>query len=94
MVRSGHPQNVVSLLPLEAAEDVLKGDVQGVAHVKAACHVGRRDDHGKGRILAVRVRRECALPVPEVAPALLDLSRFIPLAELDMTAHNPLLSYS
>ena len=48
MVGAGLPQDIPSAHPLEAAEDVLQGVVQRVAHVQRARHVGRRNHDGEG----------------------------------------------
>ena len=48
MVGAGLPQHVAAAHPLEAAEDVLQGVVERVAHMQRARHVRRRDHDGEG----------------------------------------------
>ena len=42
------PEHVAAAHALEAAQDVLQGVVEGVAHMQGARHVGRRDDDAEG----------------------------------------------
>ncbi len=56
MVGPRHPQHRLAAHAVIAREDVLQGDVERVADVQAARHVGRRDHHAEG--LRVRVARQ------------------------------------
>ncbi len=58
VVHAGQPQHLVALHPLAAAQRVHQRVVERVTHVQAAGHVGRRQDDGIARLVAVRVRAE------------------------------------
>ena len=47
MVRAGKPAGLIAIHALKANHDVLKGVVEGVAHVEPSGDVGGRDDDGK-----------------------------------------------
>jgi len=51
VVGAGLPQHVLAAHALEAAQDVLQGIVERMAHVQQAGHVGRRDDDAVGKRL-------------------------------------------
>jgi hypothetical protein len=51
VVGAGLPQHVLAAHALEAAQDVLQGVVERMAHVQRAGHVGRRDDDAVGKRL-------------------------------------------
>ena len=48
MIGAGLPQHVAAAHALEAAQNVLQGVVERVAHVQRARHVRRRDHDGEG----------------------------------------------
>ena len=48
VIRAWLPQRIAAPHALMADEDVLQGIVEGMAHVQASRHIGRRDDNGIG----------------------------------------------
>ena len=92
VVRAGDPQGGVALHPLEAGQDVLKGAVQGVAHVELACDIGGRHDDGKGLFLGIRVPVEAVVVLPHLVDAGLHLLGFIHLGQFFVHSDSPYLS--
>ena len=64
VVGAGHPEHVVALHAPVAAEDVLEGVVEGMAHVQDAGDVGRRDDDGVAAARALAPRRRTGRFLP------------------------------
>ena len=47
VVRTRHPEDIIAFQPPVAAQDVLHGVVEGVAHMQNPGDIGRGDDNGK-----------------------------------------------
>ena len=92
VVHAGQPQRGVALHPLETGQDILKGAVQGVAHMELAGDVGRGHDDGKGRLLGIRVAVEAVSIHPHLVDAALHLLRLIHLWQFFF--HTLLLLFS
>ena len=45
MIGAGLPQDIATPKPLETADDVLNGVVEGVPHMERSRHIGRRDNN-------------------------------------------------
>ena len=77
MVGAGHPQHVFALLAIEAAQNVLKRQVQGMAHMQDTGDIGRRDDDGIGLARTVGVRGESLVRFPMGFPFFFHIPRFV-----------------
>src|SRR5262249_4306628 len=75
VVHAGLPQDLVALHALAARQRVDDGVLEGVAQVQRAGDVGRRDDDGVRRLLALVVRREVTALHPALVQRPLYLSR-------------------
>jgi len=87
MVRSRHPHGVVALHPPVADHDVLKGVVEGMAHVQHARNIGRRNDDGKLRLVTAVDGVEKVVVLPVSIPLLFGRVRLENLAQLP-SAHE------
>ena len=81
MVGAGLPQHVEAAHPVETDERVLDRVVEGVAHMQAAGHVGRRQHDAVGRGGVIAFGRERARRFPLGVDAGLDLGGPIGLLE-------------
>ena len=68
VVGSGQPEHVEPVHAFIPGENILKGVVQGVAHVERAGHVRGRDDDGKRRAGGIFIGPEQVLLFPEGIP--------------------------
>jgi hypothetical protein len=80
VVAAGDPASVKTAHPGFSDENILYGLIQGMAHVKDASDVWRRDDHGKGRAF-VRAAVEISLAHPVFIPFIFGSGRNIVLAQ-------------
>jgi hypothetical protein len=78
------------LHPLPAAEDILKGIVEGVPHMESAGNVRRRDDDTVRFFLRDGCSAEVTFIFPFGVPSLLDFVGLIPLGKLSFR-HDSLL---
>ena len=90
MVGARHPEDVVALHPLPAAEDVLQGVVEGMPHVQGAGHVGGRDDDTVRFPAGSRSGTEIPLALPFGIPSLFYVMGFIPLGKFSLSHANNL----
>ena len=75
VVGAGEPEDFLAVHARLAAEDVLDGGVEDVAHVEHAGDVWRRNDNGMGRTFVADARRvsdKTLLVEPELVPLRLD----------------------
>ena len=91
MVDAGHPERVVALHPLVAAEHVLERRPAGVAHVERAGDVRRRDGEGVGLPSVARLFRSREEPrgLPELVPARLAFGGRVLLGHLVSRIAHP-----
>ena len=83
VIGAGLPQHVAAAHPLEAAEDVLQGVVEGVPHMQRARHVRRRD-HDRERPGIAPLRAPCierAAVLPEQGHAGFDIGGLVVLLD-------------
>ena len=66
VVRTGQPQGLISLHPLEANKNILQRGIHGVAHVQLPRDVGGRHHDGKRLFVRVRLRTEAAAVHPHL----------------------------
>jgi len=81
VVGARHPEDVVALHALPAAEDVLQGVVEGVSHVQGAGDVRGRNDDAVGFLVGGGGSAEVALALPFGIPSLLNVVRLIALGK-------------
>ena len=77
MVRSGLPQRIITLHPLEADQDILHSLVQGMAHVELSGNVRRRDHDGEGSFAVVHLGVKIILVQPALIDGILHTLRII-----------------
>ena len=84
MVGTRHPQDGVAGHPLPAAEDVLKGIVEGMPHVEYAGDIGGRNYNAVGFFIRRRhgVKKTSLLPL--AIPFILNSLRFIHLCQFSV----------
>ena len=83
MVGARLPQHIPAAHAFEAAQDVLDGVVEGMAHVQRARHVGWRDDDGVGLCVGAAAASEGAGFFPFVVKPGLDGRRVVMFVEHD-----------
>ncbi len=81
VVGAGHPEHPETPQPLVAAEGVLEGVVQGMAHVENARDVGRRNHDAVGGFVSAFVGVKQALFDPEVVPARFHVAGLVALGQ-------------
>ena len=83
VVGAGHPEDVVTLHPPPADQDVLQRVIERVAQVKCTGDVGRRDHDAIGRPVAGGIGVEIALLDPELIEAVLGVLGVVLLGEVE-----------
>ena len=84
VVHARHPKHLTALLAVKAAQDILNGEVQGVAHVQGPGDVGRRDDDGVGFarcVRAIQIGREGLVALPVGDPAGFHVLGLVPFGQ-------------
>src|SRR6185369_4640907 len=82
VVGTGHPENVVTLHPLPATEDILKSIIQRVTHVKGTGDVRGGDDNAVRFFLRGCRSSEIAFAFPLGVPPLFHIMGLITLGKL------------
>ncbi len=78
MVGSRDPAGIIAPHPLISHQDILENIIQGMAHMKGAGDIGRRDDYGKGLSLSIHFSMEVAPFHPVSIPLLFNFPWLIP----------------
>src|SRR6185369_10049221 len=82
VVGTGHPENIVTLHPLPATEDILESVIQRVTHVKGTGDVRGGDDNAVRFFLRGCCSSEIAFAFPLGVPSQLDIMGLITLGKL------------
>jgi hypothetical protein len=77
VVRSGLPEDIVAFHPPVPTEDVLKGIIQGMAHMERSGYIRRRDDNAERFLSRLRFSPEKIVLFPVFATMTFHFSRFI-----------------
>jgi hypothetical protein len=77
VVNTGKPEGIITLHFFKADKDILKGIIQGMAHVEGAGNIGRRDDDGVGLFALVYLPPKISLLFPIAIPFLFNFLRDI-----------------
>jgi hypothetical protein len=82
MVRTGHPEDVVTAHPLPAAEDVLQGIVQRMPHMEHSGNVGGGDDDAVGGLVTRGIGMKVPLLLPLPVTPFLNALRLVDFSQL------------
>ncbi len=85
MVHTRNPKDLVPFLPVVAAQNILQGEIQGMAHMQTAGDVRGRNDNGVRFSRSIRIRGEGFLLLPVVDPFLFNVLWFVSLGECGLT---------
>ena len=77
MVCSGHPECLIALHSLETYQDILKGIVKGMSHMKLSCDIWRRHYDRKRFLTAIYLRMEIFFLLPFVISSFLNIRRIV-----------------
>jgi hypothetical protein len=78
VIGSRNPEDVITIHPFIATENILERVIQGVADVERSRDIGRRNHHGEGSAISTR-RLEVTRLNPPGIPLLLNLSMRVSL---------------
>ena len=81
VVRTGLPQRIVALHPLETDQNVLHGIVKGMAHVQLPCDIGRRNHDGERGFTVIHLRVEIFLLHPFLIQSVFQTPGFVGLCQ-------------
>ena len=71
MIRTGHPEGIVTLHPLETDDDILQGVVQSMAQVQCPGHIWGWDNDRKWLTVGIHFTMEQAALFPQCVDSLL-----------------------
>ena len=77
VIRAGKPERGVTLHPLAPGDDILNGEIQGMAHVEHTGDVGGRDDDRERLPVRIHLGSERTRIVPDVVPTRFDVRWFV-----------------